>query len=139
MPETNFCDSTSQSFSSESMSTSLPNSGVGSPSVDTMTKSCHCIDCDLSHNDESSLKTNLQLPKNSNLNDTWSIPLSEDNSETLSTSSSSNNLTEVLKNLTLILEDVSELYPEVKELSLKLDEIEKVLKVRFNLPNINHQ
>lgn len=129
MPETNFCDSTSQSFSSESMSTSAPNSGVGSPSVDTLTKSCHCIDCDLSHNDESNLKTNIQLPKNSNLNEAWSILPSEDNSETLSTSSFSNNLTEVLKSLTLILEDVSESYAEVKELSLILDEVEKVLKV----------
>ncbi|KAG8186037.1 hypothetical protein JTE90_007423 [Oedothorax gibbosus] len=122
VPDTNFCDSKSQSFSSDSMSTSAPNSGVGSPSVDTMTKSCHCIGCD------NEPKECIQLQKNYNLNDTWSIPPSEDNSETLSITSSRNNLTEVLKSLTLILEDVSDCYSEIKDLSIILEEIEIILK-----------
>ncbi|CAL1271052.1 unnamed protein product [Larinioides sclopetarius] len=128
--DTNICDNTNASFSSESTNTSAANSAIGSPSIDSVTKPLHMIDYSLSSDDCSDVKKKMLLPKNSNLNDSWSIPPSDENSdaEVHSISSLDQNLTEVLKNLSVILEDISESYPEIEELSSVLEELEKTLK-----------
>ncbi|GFU36163.1 rho family-interacting cell polarization regulator 2, partial [Nephila pilipes] len=126
----NICDNTNTSFSSESISTSTPNSAVGSPNVETTNKSYQVMDCSISNDDSNDVQKNLLLPKNSNLNDSWSVLPSDENSdvEVHSISSLDQNLTEVLKNLIIILDDVSETYPEIEELSTILEELEKTLK-----------
>ncbi|GFQ73682.1 rho family-interacting cell polarization regulator 2 [Trichonephila clavata] len=125
----NICDNTNASFSSESISTSTPNSAIGSPNVETMNKPYQVMDCSISNDDSNDVQKNL-LPKNSNLNDSWSALPSDENSdaEVHSISSLDQNLTEVLKNLSIILEDISETYPEIEELSVILEELEKTLK-----------
>ncbi|GIY53395.1 RIPOR family member 3 [Caerostris extrusa] len=124
----NICDNTDTSCSNESISTSALNLGVESPSVDKMTKPYKIVDCSISNENSSIAKNDLLLPKNSNLNDSWSIPTPDENSETEvhTVSSSDQNLTEVIKNLSIILEDISEPYQEIRELSTMLEELEKL-------------
>ncbi|XP_054709197.1 rho family-interacting cell polarization regulator 2-like [Uloborus diversus] len=136
MNDTIFCDNAGQSFSSESTSASVSaqSSALASPDVESMSRIPHIIDYVDNKSNSTILSSQLDSGDlNFNESLTWSVPMSDENSESHSLSSSESpfighNLMEILRNFTLLWEDVSSTYPELKEFSWIIEEINKALK-----------
>ncbi|XP_042897993.1 rho family-interacting cell polarization regulator 2 isoform X2 [Parasteatoda tepidariorum] len=95
------------------------------------TKVKHSLSCDsVNCSSNCLLQNGTELKKNSNLNDsqTWSIPLSEDISDSHSVSQSEVTLPEVFKYLTLLLNEFTETYDEIVELAAFLEELNLLLR-----------